>query len=173
MRLLTLVDGSEHSLKALDYSINLLSGIGASGNKPKKGPTNNHELIILNVLPTIHPSSSGIMTPIKPAKDVKSISLDQYTNRVNKIIESEWMKNLEELKIKYEKSGVLISTKILKGSHSSRYVAYSIIKFVKDQKVDLIVLGSVGLGGVSKNKALGSVTRNIAEISICPVLIVP
>ena len=172
MRLLALVDGSEHSLKALEYSINLLNGIGMSGNKPNKSPKNNHELIILNVLPTIHPSS-GIMTPIKPNKDVKSISLDQYTDRVNRIIESEWIKNLEELKTKYEKFGVRISTKILKGSHSSRYVAYSIIKFVKDQKVDLIVLGSVGIGGVSRNKALGSVTRNIAEISICPVLIVP
>ena len=172
MRLLALVDGSEHSLRALDYSINLLNGIGISENRPKKSAKNNHELIILNVLPTIH-SSPGILTPIKPSKDGKSISLDQYTNQVNRIIESEWVKNLEELKIKSEKSGVRTSTKILKGSHSSRYVAYSIIKFVKDQKVDLIVLGSVGLGGVLKNKALGSVTRNIAEISICPVLIVP
>ena len=172
MRLLALIDGSEHSLKALDYSINLLNGTGVSGNKLKKIPKNNHELIILNVLPTIHPSH-GIMTPIKPNKDVKSISLDQYTDRVNRIIESEWIENLEELKIKYEKFGVRISTKILKGSHSSRYIAYSIIKFVKDQKVDLIVLGSVGLGGVLKNKGLGSVTRNIAEISVCPVLIVP
>jgi nucleotide-binding universal stress UspA family protein len=39
--------------------------------------------------------------------------------------------------------------------------------------VDLVILGSVGLGGISKNKALGSVTRNIVEISTCPVLIVP
>ena len=143
-----------------------------SGNTRKNGPKNNHELIILNVLPTIH-TSPGIMTPIKPAKEIKSISVDQYTSQVNRIIESEWIKNLEELKTKYEKSGVRISTKILKGSHSSRYIAYSIIKFVKDQKVDLIVLGSVGIGGVSRNKALGSVTRNIAEISTCPILIVP
>ena len=172
MRLLALVDGSEHSLKALDYLINLLNEIGVSGNTRKNGPKNNHELIILNVLPTIH-TSPGIMTPIKPAKEIKSISVDQYTSQVNRIIESEWIKNLEELKTKYEKSGVRISTKILKGSHSSRYIAYSIIKFVKDQKVDLIVLGSVGIGGVLRNKALGSVTRNIAEISTCPILIVP
>lgn len=172
MKLLALVDGSEHSLRALDYLINLVDGIGVSGYKHKNNPKNNHDLIILNVLPIIH-SSPGIMTPIKTTKDVKSISLDQYTNQVNRIIESEWIKNLEEIKRKYEKSGVRISTKILKGSHSSRYVAYSIIKFVKDQKIDLIVLGSVGLGGVLKNKALGSVTRNIAEISTCPILIVP
>ena len=97
MRLLALVDGSEHSLKALDYSINLLNGIGVSGNRLKKIPKNNHELIILNVLPTIQPSP-GIMTPIKPNKDVKSISLDQYTDRVNRIIESDGLRNLKSSK---------------------------------------------------------------------------
>ena len=171
MNILALVDGSEHSLKALEYSIHLLNGFGLS-EKTSKNVKNNHELIILNVLPTIQ-ISPGIMTPNKPTKEVKSISLDQYTNQANKIIESEWIKNLEELKAKYEKSGIRIRTKILKGSHSSRYVAYSIIKFVRDEKVDLVILGSVGLGGISKNKALGSVTRNIVEISTCPVLIVP
>jgi len=172
MKLLALVDGSKHSLKALDYSINLLSGIDESGDISKKSTKNKHELIILNVLPTIH-SSPGILTPIKPTNDVKSNSLDQYTNQVNEIIESEWVTNLEELKTKYEKSGVRVTTKILKGSHSSRYIAYSVIKFVENEQVDLIVLGSVGLGGISKNKALGSVTRNISEISTSPVLIVP
>ena len=172
MKLLALVDGSKHSLKALDYSINLLSGIDKNGDTSKKSTKNKHELIILNVLPTIH-SSTGILTPIKPTNDVKSNSLDQYTNQVNEIIESEWVTNLEELKTKYEKSGVRVTTKILKGSHSSRYIAYSVIKFVENEQVDLIVLGSVGLGGISKNKALGSVTRNISEISTSPVLIVP
>ena len=172
MKLLALVDGSKHSLKALDYSINLLCGIYESGDTSKKSTKNKHELIILNVLPTIH-SSPGILTPIKPTNDVKSNSLDQYTNQVNEIIESEWVTNLEELKTKYEKSGVHVTTKILKGSHSSRYIAYSVIKFVENEQVDLIVLGSVGLGGISKNKALGSVTRNISEISTSPVLIVP
>jgi nucleotide-binding universal stress UspA family protein len=171
MKILALVDGSEHSLKALEYSIHLLNGFGLRENTAKNSK-NNHELVILNVLPTIY-QSPGIKTTIKPTKDIKNISLDQYTNQVNKIIESEWAKNLEELKAKYEKSGVRIRTKILKGSHSSRYVAYSVIKFIKDEKMDLVVLGSVGLGGISKNKALGSVTRNIAEISTCPVLIVP
>ena len=172
MKILALVDGSKHSLKALEYSIHLLNGFGLRENTSKNNTKNNYEVIILNVLPTIH-TSPGILTPIKSIKDIKSISLDTYTNQINEIIESEWVMKLEELKTKYEKFGVRISTKILKGSHSSRYIAYSVIKFVDDERVDLIVLGSVGLGGISKNRALGSVTRNIAEISTCPVLIVP
>ena len=90
MKVLVLVDGSKHSLKALDYSIYLLKGFGASENMSKNNTKNKHELIILNVLPTIH-TSTGVITPIKPTKDVKNISLDQYTNQVNEIIESEWV----------------------------------------------------------------------------------
>lgn len=172
MKILALVDGSEHSLKALDYLIQLLNQFGSSQNTSKNNTKNNPEIIILNVLPTLH-ISSGIRTQIKSIKDNKNISLDKYTNEVNETIKTEWIKNLEELKTKYEKTGFRTKTKILNGSHSSRYIAYSIIKFVDDQQVDLIVLGSVGLGGISKNRALGSVTRNIAEISTCPVLIVP
>ncbi|TVP39680.1 universal stress protein [Candidatus Nitrosocosmicus arcticus] len=172
MKILALVDGSEHSLKALDYLIQLLNQFGSSQNTSKNNTKNNPEIIILNVLPTFH-TPSGIKTEIKSIKDNKSISLDEYTNKVKETIKTEWIKNLEELKTKYEKTGFRTRTKILKGSHSSRYIAYSIIKFVDDQRVDLIVLGSVGLGGISKNRALGSVTRNLAEISTCPVLIVP
>jgi nucleotide-binding universal stress UspA family protein len=74
---------------------------------------------------------------------------------------------------KYNKIGLAISTKIITGSHSSRFIAYTIVKFAEDKGIDLIVVGSVGTGGISKNKSLGSVTRNIAEISTSPVLIVP
>jgi nucleotide-binding universal stress UspA family protein len=46
-------------------------------------------------------------------------------------------------------------------------------KFAEDEGVDFIVVGSVGTGGISKNKALGSVIRNVTEISTRPLLIVP
>jgi len=89
-------------------------------------------------------------------------------------MQNEWSKRLLELQSKYKKrSDLAITTKIMTGSHSSRFVAYSIVKFAEDESVELIVIGSVGTGGTSENKSLGSVTRNIAEISTNPVLIVP
>jgi nucleotide-binding universal stress UspA family protein len=48
----------------------------------------------------------------------------------------------------------------------------AIIDFAKKEKIDLIALGNVGLSGVSKVKALGSVSRAIVERSVCPVLVV-
>lgn len=44
--------------------------------------------------------------------------------------------------------------------------------FADKEKMDLIVLGNVGLSGLSKVKAFGSVSRDIVEKSACPVLVV-
>ena len=37
---------------------------------------------------------------------------------------------------------------------------------------DLIVIGNVGLSGISRIKALGSVSRDIVERAVCSVLVV-
>jgi nucleotide-binding universal stress UspA family protein len=60
----------------------------------------------------------------------------------------------------------------LEGSNSSRAIAERIVKFSTEQQVDLIVVGNVGLGGISKIKAIGSVSRNLVEKSKRPVLVI-
>jgi Universal stress protein family len=40
------------------------------------------------------------------------------------------------------------------------------------QKIDLIIMGSIGLRGINKIKTLGSVSRRVSEMASCPVLIV-
>ena len=40
------------------------------------------------------------------------------------------------------------------------------------QKVDLIIMGSTGLRGISKVRALGSVSRHVCENANCPVILV-
>jgi nucleotide-binding universal stress UspA family protein len=47
-----------------------------------------------------------------------------------------------------------------------------IIDFANSEKVDLIVIGGVGLSRLSKVKALGSVSRSVSKRASCPVLIV-
>ena len=51
-------------------------------------------------------------------------------------------------------------------------IADTIIEFAEKEKVNLIVVGSVGLGGISKLKSLGSVSRSASEQVKCPVLMV-
>jgi nucleotide-binding universal stress UspA family protein len=40
------------------------------------------------------------------------------------------------------------------------------------EKVDLIIMGSTGLKGISKVRALGSVSRAVSENANCPVMLV-
>ena len=50
--------------------------------------------------------------------------------------------------------------------------AETILEIAEKEKVDLIVRGSKGLHGLGKIKAMGSVTRKVAEHALCPILIV-
>ena len=66
-----------------------------------------------------------------------------------------------------EKKGIKIIPPVFSGIPKK-----DILKFVKDNKIDLIVIGSQGLGGIKKIKTLGSVSRTISENAQCPVLII-
>jgi nucleotide-binding universal stress UspA family protein len=50
--------------------------------------------------------------------------------------------------------------------------ADKIIEIAIAENVDLIIMGTTGLTGVSKIKALGSVARNVSERAKCPVMLV-
>jgi len=50
--------------------------------------------------------------------------------------------------------------------------ADKIIEFAKEKEIDLVVIGSKGLGGISRIMAIGSVARKVSEHSPCPVLLI-
>jgi CPA2 family monovalent cation:H+ antiporter-2 len=52
------------------------------------------------------------------------------------------------------------------------YPTDAILRFAKEERVDMIVIGSVGLSGMQRLKALGSISRGVTEKATCPVLIV-
>lgn len=60
-----------------------------------------------------------------------------------------------------------IRTKVLLGRPQDK-----ILEFAREEGVDLIVIGNVCLRGLSRAKALGSVSRDVAERATCPVIIV-
>jgi nucleotide-binding universal stress UspA family protein len=74
---------------------------------------------------------------------------------------------MEEVRKKFTDKEIKIENVLLVG-----YPPEKIIEFANNEKVDLIVIGSVGLSGLSKVKALGSVSRSVSERARCPVLIV-
>lgn len=172
MKILALVDGSDNSIKSLEHMVNLLNQINPKKTTKTDGNKSDHEVIILSVLVPFH-ITNIVEKNIQSGNPVKGEKLKAYLKEINAEVEKEWITKLAELKSKYQQEGIIVKTKLLEGSHSSNFVAYSIVKFAEDENIDLISVGKIGTGGRHSNKLLGSVARNIAEISTRPLLIVP
>ena len=168
MRILVPIDGSEQSIKALGYAIYLLKLEHIKSNSSKEDP---REILIVKVLPRFH-IPLGFEKPMKSIKTGNTISLSEYITEMSKMLKTEWTEKLSEIKKKYINSGVSVRTQLLEDGQSSRTIADSIRKFSNQEQVDIIVVGYVGLGGIPKIKAFGSVSRNLVEISNRPVLVV-
>ncbi|MDR4490739.1 MAG: universal stress protein [Candidatus Nitrosocosmicus sp.] len=172
MKILALVDGSDNSIKSLEHMVNLLNQIDPKKATKTDGNKSDHEVIILSVLVPFH-ITNIVEKNIQSGNSVKGEKLKAYLKEINAEVEKEWIAKPAELKSKYQQEGIIVKTKLLEGSHSSNFVAYSIVKFAEDENIDLISVGKIGTGGSHSNKLLGSVARNIAEISTRPLLIVP
>lgn len=168
MKILVPIDGSEHSIKALKFAISLMEQIES---RSKLAEEKTNEVILISVLPHFH-MPLGFEKTMKSTKTDKQVSLTDYITEMNENMKQEWVDKLADLKKQYEGSDSLFRVELLIGNHSSRSIAADIIKFASDEQVDMIVIGNVGLGGISKIKSLGSVSRNVVESSNCPVLIV-
>jgi nucleotide-binding universal stress UspA family protein len=153
------IDGSKASENALEYTIKLQQNLLPSPNK---------EIIILNVLPHFH-VPSGFERPMKSLKTGKTTSLTDFIQEMNEVIKKEWNDKLSDIKKKYETPDIKIKTEIIEGSSS---IADNIISFADKENADIIVIGNIGLGGISKIKTLGSISRKVSEKANCPVLIV-
>lgn len=98
------------------------------------------------------------------------------------LIRSEDKKSLEKIRVSITQSakemvrkieqecgreGIVAKGRVVEGSTASE-----LLKIINGNNVDLVVIGSMGLSGLSRLKALGSVSRKISELSDCPVMIV-
>ena len=147
-------DGSNISDKALDHAVEIARLIKDS------------KIIIMQVIPEIPPPifSKEIRSP----ETGEVITFSEYMVSLYQEMESEMREKLEERKEKYSKHGLDIEIYITIGSPIDK-----ILEYTTNKKVDLIVIGSIGVTGISKFfKGLGSVSRNVSEKVSCPVLIV-
>ena len=154
-KILVPYDGSTFADKALENAIGIAKLTGA-----------NTQIILLHVTPHI-PIPLTFERPVYSAKTGKSIPLTQYIQELSEEMEENASNMLEGEKRKYAHHDIKIETISLNG-----YPSEKIIEFANSEKVDLIVIGNVGLSGFSKVKALGSVSRNVSERASCPVLII-
>jgi hypothetical protein len=94
------------------------------------------------------------------------ISYTDYIKEMHESIKSSAKEMPRNRKKKYENQ--------INGSNSNFTIRTEIFASgnADKEKVDLVVVGSVGLSGISKIRVLGSVSRAIVEMASCPVLIV-
>ena len=140
------IDGSDSSMKAVDYAIQLA----------KK--QDNSRLTLLNILDmdTIKQLSSSIIT-------APTYGLEEYELHKKAVLE--W---LDAIKKKCENEGIQTEIKVIGGPSP---VSDSILIYAENENVDLIVVGTKGRTGFKK-LLLGSVASKVVTYAHCPVLVV-
>ena len=162
------VNGSKPADKALDHAIHLAKSISVNGS------LNKIEIIMLFVIPEL-PATLGIEPPRRSTKTGEVISFSEYVNEIHELKRSNAIKLLYARKRRYESHITKDNDFILRDEvlvSQGNPISDAILEFANKEKADLIVIGNIGLSGISKTKTLGSVSRSIAEKSSCPVLIV-
>lgn len=148
-KILVALDGSEPAGRALDLALDMAEKYSA-------------DILLLSVvqpviMPPVRYSPATAPSFPTPAAGSHSRNLKDYHKRV-----------LAEAltKAKKAKRKLKVSTKLAEGRPSDK-----IIETAKEEEIDIIVMGSRGLGGI-KQFFLGSVSDRVADEAPCPVLII-
>ena len=142
-KILVAIDGSDHADHALISAIETAAKWGA-------------KLVILTV---ISPLSPFVYSGEMDVDYIKKLE-EELTEYHRKIIEEAAMK------VKATSPNVVFSTRLEEGRPATE-----IVETAKEEDVDLIVMGSRGLGGVT-GLLLGSTSRHVVETCTKPILIV-
>jgi nucleotide-binding universal stress UspA family protein len=147
LKILVPHDGTKMSDKAFSKAIEL-------------GVALKSEIILLHVIEELPIPSTLIL-----GNDSTLINRSKRT--IRRQLERGWNK-LAELKAhQIEGTDVEMSNVCMYGP-----AAEQILHFAKNNDIDMIVMASRRFTGISKIKALGSVTRKVSELAECPVLII-
>jgi len=143
-KILVATDGSDHANHALKYATESAVKWDA-------------KLIILSVIPPIR--------PIIPDPDELFLT---HTSEFDNRLESSYKKILDEAVNTAVKShpDIKFEARLKKG-----HPANVIVDVAKSEGVDLIVMGSRGLGGIT-GSILGSTSQAVVHSCTCPILII-
>lgn len=150
-RILVPFDGSKFAKKALDEAIRIAQSTDGT----------IYLCTVVSVSDIIPPGSLLGLVKTRTAKELRA--------KMSKLAKAEAERTLNYQAFVYCKSkGVKAYYKVIIGGN----ITEEILKTAKQKLIDLIVIGSQGLHGISRIKTLGSVSRSVAERADCAVLIV-
>lgn len=142
-QILVPVDGSKGALKALDVAVQMQKVTGA-------------ELALL----TVFRHRSLLEASTSMVRSAQPENMDDVMRRHSKEVAEAAKKHAVE-------QGASAARAFVKSGQPAR----TIVKFAKDHEVDLIVLGSRGLGDL-EGYLLGSVSHKVTSLADCPVMVV-
>jgi nucleotide-binding universal stress UspA family protein len=137
------IDGSEHSLKAAEYVLEIAKSFGAQ---------------LYAVTVTYVPESYHLKQ-----EDVLSQSKEIHDNSMEDA--KTW---LEKFNQKSKEDNIQLKTELIS---SHRPVDYVILEYAEKNNIDLIVVGTRGRSGFKK-LLLGSIASSVVTYAHCPVMVV-
>ena len=147
-KILVAIDGSNHSMKAAEYAIDI-----ARDNKAQL-----IALTVLDISKVGYAASAFIASPMYGLEKLerKRKEAQEWLDNVGKLIVSRKANDDIQFKPQIEES---------------MSVAGTIVDFAENQNIDLIVVGSRGQSSFRK-LLLGSVASRVVTYAICPVLVI-
>jgi len=149
-KILVPLDGSEHSLKALDVAIQMAQKFGG-----KITLVHVYSVDVVGIIPEPGMATAGI--PIMSAPDISRFV--EIARKIgNRILED------GEKRVK---AGKVEVNKLLEEGHTVQ----EIIRVSKEGNYELIVIGARGISRI-REMLLGSVSEGVMHHVTCPVLVV-
>ena len=148
--------------KAFEYAVDL-ANMNSDKNKLKT------EIILLHVVPEIPITNLLFERPIRTKRSKGVVNLSDYVTELYQQIEEGMREILEKKKRECEIDAAFTQIRVLivVGSPANK-----IVDIATDEIVDLIIIGSNGLKGMSKFfRGLGIVARTVSERASCTVVI--
>ena len=120
--------------------------------KLEKASSKETEVILLHVIPEI-PIYPVLEQAIRSRKDSRLSAFKEHAQYVYSSLKNEVTKILDEKKHEFEQIGLKkFKTDVVQGRPVDK-----ILEYAESNGVELIIMGSTGLSGVAKLRALGSV----------------
>jgi len=145
------IDGSEHSLKAAEYALEVAKSFG----------TQLHAVTVTYTHESRPAKQREILAESKGKSD--STSNDNVKTWFEKLIQDAKEKNIQ------------LKTELIKGYRSwplsPMPAEYMLVEYAEKENIDLIVVGSRGISGF-KRLLIGSVAFGVMKYAHCPVLVV-
>jgi nucleotide-binding universal stress UspA family protein len=137
------IDGSESSIDAADYAIEMAKKDGAQ--------------VIALTVNRIPLSSYGLATPQDEVKQsIENEDMQEF---------KEW---LDKISQNAKRNSVQLKKEII---NSQMSVEAAIVEYAESEGVDLIVIGTRGNSGI-KNMLIGSIASGVVKYATCPVMVV-